>query len=291
MRSARNLWHIFSCRRFPTYTDGMYTRVALWNNRSYKKGNNKCYPPHVKELGCGKWLLRHQVLFGGEGEGGDMCSFILRSCISQAVLWSTVQASSTVLCKSNLLCFIQPKCSHRFVYRKEKNLDDGTLEGLKETHKTLVSRSNLKMSNFLTSFNVTQGKKPNSSVTINGPFLGLAVGLAAVVHEACKISLWASINYTVLEQGYMHSRHSIYTHYDIHIPSTGIKHFSITDYYVRSQWVVSTRSNICQKSILQLLDVVEAFNFLFHFKTILTSTEIIHWSSQQMQHPWNVLWM
>ena len=38
-------------------------------------------------------------------------------------------------------------------------------------------------------FNIFDGKKSNSSVSIHCPFLGYAIGVTAVVHESCQITL------------------------------------------------------------------------------------------------------
>lgn len=52
---------------------------------------------------------------------------------------------------------------------------------------------------FLTSFDIYKCEEPDPSVTIHTPFLSLTVGLAAVVHEPSIVTLWPSINDSILE--------------------------------------------------------------------------------------------
>lgn len=48
--------------------------------------------------------------------------------------------------------------------------------------------------------NVTKSKKSNSNIAIHCPLLCFTVWVTTVVHKARIISLWASINDTVLEK-------------------------------------------------------------------------------------------
>jgi hypothetical protein len=50
-----------------------------------------------------------------------------------------------------------------------------------------------------TCFNVTQGKKANTSISINRPLLCFTIGLAAMIHEPSKVSFGTSINDSILE--------------------------------------------------------------------------------------------
>lgn len=54
---------------------------------------------------------------------------------------------------------------------------------------------------FLTCRNVHEGEESDSRVPIHCPFLSLAVGLAAVVHETCLVSLRPCVNDAVLIAG------------------------------------------------------------------------------------------
>lgn len=55
-------------------------------------------------------------------------------------------------------------------------------------------------STLLTSGNVHQCKQSDPGVSVYGPFLGLAVWLAAVVHESGLVSFRSGVNYAVLPE-------------------------------------------------------------------------------------------
>lgn len=72
----------------------------------------------------------------------------------------------------------------------------------KASNKDLLQKEmdNAGQGNSLTCRNITKSEEPNSDIPIHCPLLGFTVGVAAVVHKARIIPLWASVYYAVLQK-------------------------------------------------------------------------------------------